>query len=140
PPPPPPPPPPPDWEFGLCDIGQGDATLIRSGDRIALVDTGPDPAKLRACLGELGIHHIDLLVLTHYDLDHVGGTEAVVGEVDRVLIGPPSDAGDVRLAAELRAGGAAVDQVSVGVQGELGAVGWEVLWPPPTGVEPGNPA
>lgn len=129
-----------DWEFGLCDIGQGDATLIRSGDRVALVDTGPDPGRLRTCLDELGIDRIDLLVLTHYDLDHVGGTDAVVGRIDRVLIGPPSDAGDVRLAAELRAGGAEVDQVAVGEHGLLGALRWDVLWPPPTGVEPGNPA
>jgi competence protein ComEC len=129
-----------DWEFGLCDIGQGDATLIRSGDHIALVDTGPDPAKLKVCLDELGIHRIDLLVLTHYDLDHVGGTGTVVGEVDRALIGPPSDGHDVALADELRAGGAEVDQVSIGVHGMLGGLRWDVVWPPPTGVEPGNPA
>jgi competence protein ComEC len=128
------------WEFGLCDIGQGDATLIRSDDRIALVDTGPDPAKLKVCLDELGIHRIDLLVLTHYDMDHVGGTDTVVGEVDRALIGPPSDPGDVRLADELRAGGARVDQVSIGEHGMLGSLRWDVVWPPPTGVEPGNPA
>lgn len=129
-----------DWEFGLCDIGQGDATLIRSDDRIALVDTGPDPKRLAACLTELGIGHIDLLVLTHYDLDHVGGTDAVVGRVDRAIIGPPSDPGDDRLADELRAGGAQVGQVSIGVNGMLGELRWNVVWPPPTGVEPGNPA
>jgi competence protein ComEC len=129
-----------DWEFGLCDVGQGDATLIRSGDRIALVDTGPDPKPLAACLSDLGIDRIDLLVLTHYDLDHVGGTDAVVGKVGRALIGPPSDPGDERLASELRAGGAQVDQVSIGVHGMLGALRWDVVWPPDTGVEPGNPA
>lgn len=129
-----------DWEFGLCDIGQGDATLIRSGERIALVDTGRDPGLLTTCLRELGIDRLDLLVLTHYDLDHVGGTDAVVGKVRRVLIGPPSDAGDYRLASELRAGGARVDQVSIGVHGMLGALRWDVVWPPDTGVDPGNPA
>jgi competence protein ComEC len=129
-----------DWQFGLCDIGQGDATLIRSGDRIALVDTGPAPPPLAACLTELGIDHIDLLVLTHYDLDHVGGTDAIVGKVDRALIGPPSDAGDERLASELREGRARVDQVSIGAHGMLGSLRWDVVWPPPTGVEPGNPA
>lgn len=128
------------WEFGVCDVGQGDATLIRSGGRIALVDTGPDPKPLAACLSELGIDHIDLLVLTHYDLDHVGGTDAVAGRVGRALIGPPSDPGDHRLAAELRAGGAEVDQVSIGVHGMLGALRWDVVWPPDTGVDPGNPA
>ena len=96
-----------DWEFALCDIGQGDATIIRSQGMIALDDTGPDPARMQHCLDELGITHIDLLVLTHYDLDHVGGVSAVYGKVDRVLIGPPSDPGDIRIASDLRANGAA---------------------------------
>jgi competence protein ComEC len=129
-----------DWEFALCDVGQGDATLIRSQGMIALDDTGPDPARLQHCLDELGISHIDLLVLTHYDLDHVGGVSAVYGKVDRALIGPPSDPGDQRIASDLRANGAEVDQVSRGETGMLGELRWDVLWPPPRGVEPGNPA
>jgi competence protein ComEC len=129
-----------DWQFALCDVGQGDATLIRSAGKIALDDTGSDPARLQRCLDELGITHIDLLVLTHYDLDHVGGVSAVYGKVTRAIIGPPSDPGDVRMATELRAGGAIVDQVSRGENGVLGELGWRVLWPPPRGVEPGNPA
>jgi competence protein ComEC len=129
-----------DWEFALCDIGQGDATVIRSQGMIALDDTGPDPARLRHCLDDLGITHIDLLVLTHYDLDHVGGVSAVYGKVDRALIGPPSDPGDERIASDLRANGAEVDQVSRGETGMLGELRWDVLWPPPRGVEPGNPA
>ncbi|HEY4226301.1 MAG TPA: ComEC/Rec2 family competence protein [Pseudolysinimonas sp.] len=129
-----------DWEFALCDIGQGDATVIRSQGMIALDDTGPDPARLQHCLDELGITHIDLLVLTHYDLDHVGGVSAVYGKVDRALIGPPSDPGDQRIANDLRANGAEVDQVTRGETGMLGELRWDVLWPPPRGVEPGNPA
>ncbi len=136
-----------DWQFALCDVGQGDATVIRSAGVVALVDTGPDPALLRACLGELGIDRIDLLILTHYDLDHVGGVDAVVGIVDRALIGPPAiapdgepDSGDVAVDAALVAGGARVEQVSRGQRGVLGELRWEVLWPPARGVEPGNPA
>jgi competence protein ComEC len=131
---------PPDWQFALCDVGQGDATVIRSGGAIALVDTGPEPAPLAACLDELGIERIQLLVLTHYDLDHVGGVDSVLGRVDRALIGPASDAGDTRIADALRASGAEVDQVSTGERGVLGELSWEVMWPPPRGVEPGNAA
>jgi competence protein ComEC len=129
-----------DWQFALCDVGQGDATVIRSAGRIALDDTGREPKLLQRCLDELGITHIDLLVLTHYDLDHVGGVSAVYGKVTRALIGPPSDPGDTRIANELRAGGAEVDQVARGETGVLGELRWDVLWPPPRGVEPGNPA
>jgi competence protein ComEC len=129
-----------DWQFALCDVGQGDATVIRSAGVVALVDTGPEPAPLAACLDELGIDRIQLLVLTHYDLDHVGGVETVLGRVDRALIGPASDAGDAAIADALAAGGADVDQVSAGERGILGELSWEVLWPPPRGVEPGNAA
>jgi competence protein ComEC len=129
-----------DWEFALCDVGQGDAAVVRSEGEIAVIDTGPDPAPLAACLDDLGVGRITLLVLTHYDLDHVGGVDAVIGRVDRALIGPPSDDGDARIADALRHGGAEVDRVSRGESGTLGAVDWRVLWPPPSGVEPGNPA
>ena len=131
---------PPDWQFALCDVGQGDATVIRSGGAIALVDTGPEPQALSACLDDLGIDRIQLLVLTHYDLDHVGGVDVVLGRVDRVLVGPASDAGDRAIADALAAGGAEVDQVATGERGVLGELAWEVVWPPPRGVEPGNAA
>jgi competence protein ComEC len=129
-----------DWEFAVCDVGQGDATLIRSGGMVALDDTGPEPERLQHCLEQLGITRIDLLVLTHYDLDHVGGVSSVYGKVTRAIIGPPSDPGDERIASELRANGARVDQVSAGESGVLGELRWDVVWPPPRGVEPGNPA
>ena len=62
------------WTLAACDIGQGDAVLLRSGGATALIDTGPDPAALRRCLDFLAIDRIDLLVLTHWDADHAGGT------------------------------------------------------------------
>jgi len=131
-----------DWQIAVCDIGQGDAVVVRSAGQIALIDTGPKPERLTRCLTELGISRIDLLVLTHYDLDHVGGTAAVIGRVDRVLVGPSGDAGDDRLRADLESGGAAVEQVSRGPSGLLGELRWSILWPPARliGIEPGNPA
>lgn len=129
-----------DWLIAMCDVGQGDASVVRSGTAVALIDTGPDPAPLEACLAELGVGRIQLLVLTHYDLDHVGGVAAVLGRVDRVLIGPASDARDTAIAEALTDGGAAVTQVATGEAGVLGELTWRVLWPPPSGVEPGNAA
>ncbi|RFA14312.1 hypothetical protein B7R21_06950 [Subtercola boreus] len=125
---------PPDWQIAACDIGQGDAVVIRSAqpgqpDRFALVDVGPDPALLTVCLDELDITELDLLVLTHYDLDHVGGLSAVVGRVSTVLMGPAADAGDERMAATLTAAGADVRQARRGDSGMLGDIGWKVLWP-----------
>ncbi|AYF96882.1 ComEC/Rec2 family competence protein [Protaetiibacter intestinalis] len=129
-----------DWQFAMCDVGQGDATVLRAGGRVALVDTGPEPAALAACLDDLGVGAIDLLVLTHYDHDHVGGTDAVLGRVGTALVGPVGDPGDERLREELLAGGARVVEAGEGMTGELGGLDWRVLWPPPSGVEPGNAA
>ncbi|MHB1172303.1 MAG: ComEC/Rec2 family competence protein, partial [Lacisediminihabitans sp.] len=131
-----------DWQIAACDIGQGDSVLVRSKGQVALVDTGPDPVLLLSCLDVLGIDRINLLLLSHYDLDHVGGTAAVIGRVDRAMIGPAADAQDERLARRLRDAGAEVDQVSRGMRGQLGELGWDILWPPSRlgGIEPGNDA
>lgn len=130
-----------DWVIAQCDIGQGDAVVVRSAEAVALIDTGAEPALLEVCLDTLGIGRLDLLVLTHFDLDHAGGAPAVVGRVDRVLVGPTDGAHDERLVASLAAGGATVDPVAQGARGQLGDHRWRVLWPPAhRGVEPGNDA
>ena len=131
-----------DWQIAACDIGQGDAVIVRSRGQVALIDTGPDPGLLARCLSTLGIDRIDLLILSHYDLDHVGGTSAVFGRVDRAMTGPPADANDERLAKQLSESGATVQRVSKGLTGGLGELRWEVLWPRAKlgAVEPGNDA
>jgi competence protein ComEC len=117
------------WAIAACDVGQGDALLVRSASAVALIDTGPDPGALRACLGRFGIERIDILVLTHYDLDHVGGVDAVIGRADIVLHGPPASAADRRTLARLAGGGAQVVDAWAGTAGRLGGATWTVLWP-----------
>ncbi len=117
------------WAIAACDVGQGDAVLVRSVGEVALIDTGPDPELLDACLRSLGVEHIDLLVLSHFDLDHVGGAAAVIGRVDTVLHGPPAEPPDERLLQELVAGGARLSSAEAGDRGVLGSTDWRVLWP-----------
>ncbi|MFP7833056.1 ComEC/Rec2 family competence protein [Marisediminicola sp. LYQ134] len=129
-----------DWTIAACDVGQGDAMVVRNGGEVALIDTGADPLLLDACLGDLGIDTIDLLVLTHFDLDHVGGVPAVIGRAARVLTGPPDDDAEALL-LDLRRGGADVDEVRAGQTGTLGEQTWGVLWPPSRAQTPaGNDA
>lgn len=131
---------PPDWQYAMCDVGQGDAMLMRSAGQVALVDTGADPELLTTCLDDLGVGAIDLLVLTHFDLDHVGGVDAVLGRVGTALVGPVGEPDDERLRDDLRASGARVVDTREGMSGALGELGWRALWPPSRGVEPGNAA
>jgi competence protein ComEC len=132
---------PPDWQIAACDIGQGDAVVVRDGDQYGLVDAGPDPQLLSACLATLGVNHINLLVLTHYDLDHIGGVDAVLGKVDTALVGQPENAQDERLHERLAAGGATVRQTARGDAGTLGGLRWSILWPVrgATSMQVGNP-
>jgi competence protein ComEC len=120
-----------DWTHAACDVGQGDAIVVRDGGAVALIDTGADPVPLTECLDALSIGRLDLLVLTHFDLDHVGGVAAVIGRADIVLVGAPQEASDERILADLAAGGASVRRATAGLTGTLGASHWLTLWPPP---------
>ena len=65
----------------FLDVGQGDATLIisPSGEK-TLIDTGPNQITVQKIDNLLTVvsRNIDNLLLTHPDLDHVGGTIAVM--------------------------------------------------------------
>jgi competence protein ComEC len=82
--------PPRGWWLVACDVGQGDGFVVRDGSRTIVVDVGPDPAGMDACLDRLGVRAIDLLVLTHFHADHVGGLHGVVSgrPVGQVWVSP----------------------------------------------------
>ena len=130
-----------DWQFAMCDVGQGDASVVRSAGAVAVIDAGPDPESLSSCLAELGIAQVDLLILTHFDRDHAGGSGALVGRVARVLTGPTDAAAETRVLGPLAAAGAVVEEVSRGDAGMLGALTWRILWPrADPAIAPGNDA
>jgi len=89
-------------EVLMLDVGQGDAIALRSPrGRWVLVDTGPasddgDPgghAVVRA-LEARGVRRLEALVLTHPDLDHIGGATAVLSSFDvGVVLDPGLPAG-----------------------------------------------
>jgi competence protein ComEC len=130
---------PPQWSVAQCDVGQGDALVIRSEGKTALIDTGEFPDLLRRCLGLLGVSHLDLVVLTHFDKDHVGAWQVLVGITDEVWVGPRDSQGDRDIVSALEQGGARIVSVAEGHTGALGSYSLEVLWPSraPLGA-PGN--
>lgn len=127
-----------DWQIYACDVGQGDALLVRSQGKVALIDTGKDEELVANCLHDAGVSEIDLLVLSHFDSDHVAGLPGVIERVKgRVLVSPFQDSRSIvdrsyELARQL---GVEVDHAYVGMQGELGQAKWMVLSPSPTAIE-----
>ncbi|MGK0740571.1 ComEC/Rec2 family competence protein [Leucobacter sp. Z1108] len=81
------------WAVVACDVGQGDAVLVRdpsAPEEVMLVDTGDDEERLEACLDRFGVDRIALLVLSHDDRDHVGALPAIIARVEAALISPAS--------------------------------------------------
>ncbi|WP_353987965.1 ComEC/Rec2 family competence protein [Ruicaihuangia caeni] len=127
-----------DWHIALCDVGQGDAAVVRDGHQVLLVDTGASPELLSDCLHWLGVTRLDVLVLTHFDHDHSGGADAVLARSDLVIASDPEDDADAQLLEAFRASGAAVELVRAGRSGTLGSHEWRVLWPSGNGPSKGN--
>ena len=90
--------PPGELELRVFDVGQGDAILLRLGERALLIDAGPDPQTarqvLRPRLARLGVDRLDALALTHADADHIGGAAEVLNAlpVTTVWIAAPDHA------------------------------------------------
>lgn len=71
-------------------MGKADAFLISVGGRHMLIDTGfsKGAKDFAARLRELGADKIYLMILTHYDKDHVGGAPLILSKfsVERVIM------------------------------------------------------
>ncbi len=82
------------WQMVSCDVGQGDATLIRTARREAiLIDVGGDPKLINDCLAHANIDRIPLLLLTHFHADHVVGLPGALAnrEVGQIRVSPLTD-------------------------------------------------
>lgn len=76
-----------DWRVAFCDVGQGDATVLRASTSTAvLVDVGPEPAPVLECLDRLGVQHVPVVVLTHFHADHVSAFPAIARRFQPSLV------------------------------------------------------
>lgn len=74
------------WRLHALDVGQGSAIVVETANQTLLFDTGlrsswQSDEGLRTVmpyLRSLGKTKIDVLVLSHNDLDHVGGTRSIL--------------------------------------------------------------
>ncbi|PKO57642.1 MAG: DNA internalization-related competence protein ComEC/Rec2 [Betaproteobacteria bacterium HGW-Betaproteobacteria-19] len=85
------------FQATVLDVGQGLAVHVQTAAHDLLFDTGPpygattDAGErvLVPYLGARGVSRIDRLILSHDDVDHVGGTRSVLAAVstDHILAG-----------------------------------------------------
>lgn len=78
--------------FDILDVGQGQATLLRTTQHQMLIDTGAGAWQngqmsmgdrvIVPFLRKNGIKTLDEVLLSHLDFDHSGGTEAVVQNIN----------------------------------------------------------
>ena len=71
----------------VYDVGQGQCVFLRSGEFSALVDCGGDSGDadgetVARSLLMSGRRSVDVLVLTHYDTDHICGTEQLLSRIE----------------------------------------------------------
>jgi competence protein ComEC len=84
-------------QISILDVGQGLAAVIRSHREIVLYDTGPAyrgggsamQSIVLPYLQSRGVRRVDHLIVSHGDLDHAGGVEALMAElpIGQVLSG-----------------------------------------------------
>jgi len=66
--------------------------ILRDGDRAIVIDPGPATTinTLRNSIGEIGIHRVDYVLLTHIHLDHAGGCgDLIENYPDAVIVCHP---------------------------------------------------
>lgn len=80
------------WAMVSCDVGQGDAVVLATAepDRAVLIDAGPEPGPVSACLDRLGVRRLALVVISHLHADHIGGLAGALRgrAVSAVALGP----------------------------------------------------
>lgn len=76
--------PPGGMQISLLDVGQGQCILILSESDTVVIDCGSEQERadeaLKSALSRQHRDHIDLLILTHYDSDHINGLPEVTEE------------------------------------------------------------
>ena len=82
----------------FTDVGKGDCILIEKDGKTVMIDTGYEDTSeaVMTLLEEKGIEVIDVLIITHYDKDHVGGAAKIAGNIETGQIYIPCYEGQSR--------------------------------------------
>jgi competence protein ComEC len=120
------------------DVGQGDALLLRSSGATVLVDTGEPDADVVRHLRREGVERLDLLIITHAHLDHVGGAPSVLEAIPVGVVWMHPVPAEIDVVAQYAETLRAAERRGVPIRGPpagavvaIGELRLEVLGPPP---------
>ncbi len=123
----------------VLDVGQGMAVVVQTQEHVMVFDAGPaffsgsnmGDRVVRPYLAGRGIEHIDKLVVSHADIDHAGGAQALLSAlvVNEVIAGEPISS----IGVEVRA-------CVSGMQWQWDGVFFQFLHPEIEGLREGNDA
>jgi len=126
-----------DNSMTVLDVGQGLSIVVNSGEYTAIIDCGsmsgePAGAIAHEYLLGRGKTSVDLMILTHFHLDHISGVEFLLSRVDVSALAIPDPEGS--FAAEdiiglARRRGADIIYVTEALEVTLGELSL-ILYPP----------
>ena len=95
-----------DLTVAALDVGQGSSTALLSGGRAALVDCGGSASRSAGdtaadYFAAMGRTRLDLLVLTHFDSDHINGVEQLFYRMRVARVAVPGGDADPESAARV---------------------------------------
>ena len=77
-------------EVRFLKVGKADAIVLMCGGETMVIDCGEedDGREVLACLKSRGVKIVDVLMITHFDKDHVGGADTLMEgiKVEKVLL------------------------------------------------------
>lgn len=83
-------------DINFINVGKGDCILITFSDKVYMIDTGYEETAPEVIdfLVEKNIEKINIMIITHYDKDHVGGATQIIERFDVEKIYGPDYEGE----------------------------------------------
>lgn len=127
------------FQVHYIDVGQGDSTLIISGDKSLLIDAGENGHETEVInyLRSQKIEKLDYIIVTHQHSDHIGGIPEVLEEfdVDNIIMPrlteaqTPTNSTYTAFLKALKVTDARIISSKVGAYYALGDASFEILGP-----------
>jgi beta-lactamase superfamily II metal-dependent hydrolase len=68
-------------ELLILDVGHGNCAILRDTVAVTIIDCGYDGKILLEMLEQLAINAVDHILISHADIDHIGGLQPLVKEI-----------------------------------------------------------